>query len=535
MTLLGLRMRMEEYRVLITTSGVGSRLGKLTDFTNKSLVRIGSKAAITRIIEMYPNNAHFIVTLGHFGNHVKEYLKIAHCDRHFTFVEVDNFDSAGSSQLYSMNCAKPYLQCPFIFHACDTLATWKILPPNVNWVTAAKIEHADQYSTLKIDSNFEFEGFSEKGEISFDYAYPGICGIKDYDLFWSIVENLLSTLNKKSLSDCHVINEMVKRFRKTNERKFHIVELDKWYDIGNAAELERTRIDFEEDFDILDKSCENIYFLEKSVIKFFHDSEMVRKRVERMNHLSGLTPALEEASEHFFKYKFVIGSLFSNSVTLTKMNKFLEWALNNLWDKNPKEDISTECYNFYFEKTKNRVNQFLNGIPDREAIINGEKIPHVKEMINLIDKEWLCNGTSSIIHGDLILDNIIETPTGFVLIDWRQDFAGRLDIGDIYYDLAKLNHNLIFNHELIKQGCYTLNYDKNNIICDILCRKTLMDCKELLHKFIEDKGYDLRKVKLLTSLIWINMSPLHEHPLNKFLFNFGKYNLFCCLKEEGKI
>jgi NDP-sugar pyrophosphorylase family protein len=29
------------YKVLLPTSGVGSRLGNLTNFTNKSLVRIG--------------------------------------------------------------------------------------------------------------------------------------------------------------------------------------------------------------------------------------------------------------------------------------------------------------------------------------------------------------------------------------------------------------------------------------------------------------------------------------------------------------
>ena len=30
---------------------------------------------------------------------------------------------------------------------------------------------------------------------------------------------------------------------------------------------------------------------------------------------------------------------------------------------------------------------------------------------------------------------------------------------------------------------------------------------------------------ILTSIIWLNMAPLHEYPFNNFLFNFGKYNL----------
>jgi hypothetical protein len=39
------------------------------------------------------------------------------------------------------------------------------------------------------------------------------------------------------------------------------------------------------------------------------------------------------------------------------------------------------------------------------------------------------------------------------------------------------------------------------------------------------------EVKTLTSIIWINMAPLHEYPFNNFLFNFGKYNLYKNLKQ----
>ena len=39
---------MADHKVLITTSGIGSRLGKLTDFTNKSLVIL-----LNIIIDLY--------------------------------------------------------------------------------------------------------------------------------------------------------------------------------------------------------------------------------------------------------------------------------------------------------------------------------------------------------------------------------------------------------------------------------------------------------------------------------------------------
>ena len=35
---------------------------------------------------------------------------------------------------------------------------------------------------------------------------------------------------------------------------------------------------------------------------------------------------------------------------------------------------------------------------------------------------------------------------------------------------------------------------------------------------------------IISSIIWLNMSPLHSYPLNLFLFYFGKYNLYKQLK-----
>ena len=81
---------MEEHKVLITTSGIGSRLGNLTNYTNKSLIRIGDKPTISYIIEYYPKNTSFIITLGHFGNIVEQFLKITYPDRNFIFVKVKN-------------------------------------------------------------------------------------------------------------------------------------------------------------------------------------------------------------------------------------------------------------------------------------------------------------------------------------------------------------------------------------------------------------------------------------------------------------
>ena len=146
---------MVDYKVLITTSGIGSRLGKLTNFTNKSLIRISNKPAISHIIEYYPKDTPFVITLGHFGLYVKEFLKLTYPDKDFTFVEIDNFEGSGSSLGYSMLQAKSELQCPFIFHASDTILTKEDTIPDLehNWCAGAYKEETSQYRTLRINNN----------------------------------------------------------------------------------------------------------------------------------------------------------------------------------------------------------------------------------------------------------------------------------------------------------------------------------------------------------------------------------------------
>ena len=173
---------MVEHKVLITTSGIGSRLGKLTDFTNKSLVRIGDMPAISHIVEYYPIQTKFVITLGHHGDLVKQFLEITYPDRNFEFVEVDNFKGKGSSLGYSILQAKNNLQCPFIFHASDTIIENLEFDFKSNFCIGAKKDETSQYTTLMVTNGY-VEKINQKGELNFDYPYAGICGIKDYDIF----------------------------------------------------------------------------------------------------------------------------------------------------------------------------------------------------------------------------------------------------------------------------------------------------------------------------------------------------------------
>ena len=512
---------MAEYKVLITTSGIGSRLGNLTEYTNKGLVRVGKKPSISYIIESYPEDVEFVVTLGHYGDHIKGFLELAYPDLNFTFVDVKNYNGPGSSLLFSMSLCKEELQCPFVFHACDTVVEKEEIDFSTNWVAGYKEGSSFQYRTLNA-INDSLVKINDKGEETFDYVYIGICGIKDYDLFWKYTDEILDETTSSDLSDCHVISKMLEH------HKFDVVDYKKWYDIGNVDSLKKTRDAIPDRFHLLDKDDESIFIFDKFVIKFFYDTQVCWNRISRMLDLKGLTPKYVGSTDNFYKYEYVEGEVYSRVVNSKNFKEFLYWAKDNLWKKKD-VDISKLCQEFYFDKTYKRVSKYLsmNGLgADTETTINSKTVPGIFDLLKFIDKEQLISKNSYQFHGDLVLENVIWNDGKYTLIDWRQDFGGDVQNGDIYYDLAKLKHNLTVNHDIIDKELYTVDIDQTDISVDILRSNEQCECIKVLEEFIDEIGLDNKKVDIIKSLIWINMAPLHKKPISDFLFHFGKYNLY---------
>jgi len=515
---------MEDHNILITTSGIGSRLGCLTEHTNKSLVRVGDKPSISHILDFYGKQNRFIITVGHHGDKVIQFLGLAYQDWNFEFVEVDKYEGKGSSLGYSISLCRRLLDSPFIFHACDTIIKKSILPGvQENWLLGCRKSDASSYRTLLTDGNLIVK-VREKGELeSNPYCYSGVAGIRDHDLFFKNLADLLS--EGEEVSDADVVNMMMREV----EFRLEKIEEDEWFDMGNATSLEFARKNQKKSHEVLDKNDESIFFSGNMVIKFFSDKKINENRVKRAKILSGFVPKILSSSSNFYSYEKEQGTTFSESANPESFKNLLVWSKENFWKSIEADDeFRKVCRGFYVDKTIQRINRHLEGRKDEDIILNGVLVPNVYDLIETLDLDWISDGIPARFHGDFILDNIIKKDDGsFVFIDWRQDFNGLLEYGDVYYDLAKLNHNLYVSHEIVNKGLYFLeDVSSKEKKIDIMCSARLACCKKILTKFVTENKMDLKKIEVLTALVWLNMSGIHQDKFGKFLFNWGKYNLF---------
>ena len=517
-------MKCKNNTVLITTSGIGERLGNITKYTNKSLVKVGDKYAICYIIETYSENTEFIITIGYHGGYVKDFLQLTYPTRNFTFVEIDNYKGEGSSLGYSLLKAEEHLLKPFIFHCCDSIVTEKIniTDDAQNTLYVYPCETSENYANIKVRADDCVVKINPKKHADYDYIYTGISYIKDYAMFWKNLRELYTEDPKNTtLNDVDSISLMM-----NNGCKFQYKVLDNWYDTGNVKSYEKIKHDIKPKFIVIEKFYESLCFMDDKVIKFINDKEINKKRVIRGEELFPLTPKILGHNENFFAMEFINGKLICDIYENKNVYSLLKWSKINLWNETKTDPEFNECCKrFYIDKTISRLSG-LELLNNEKNMINGLSCENIVEFIRELPTELITNDTFTRFHGDFILDNIIKTEDGYKLIDWRHEFDNQTQYGDIYYDLAKLRHNMIFNHSNISNNLFTIEYDLDTVTVDLKCNYFLMEQLNDFDKFVHENNYDLNKIKLITSIIWLNMSPLYEGKLSEFLFYFGKYNLF---------
>jgi choline kinase len=532
-------------QVIIPTSGLGSRLGELTEYTNKALVRVGTKAVISHIIDSYPQGTVFLVMLGHKGELVRQYLSLAHPDLEVYYLDRE-LKSGENMGLVGALCAHREalavsVNDPIIFHASDTIVD---LPREflenagnqVLGVPVGNLQDIHDYRTLRpVGGHVAL--VQEKGDLATadDYIHVGVVRFEDGIAFYDALAHC-----QPYDCDTHILAQTVR----AGGDKFKVLAASNWFDTGNMSKLAVARKHYEvEDFVLLEKPDQAVYMVGDRVIKFFANPEMVDRRVTRAAYLKGAVPEILGSYHNFFAYRKAPGRLARDVMQPSRFAHFLDWALDTIWStpfQGSYFQFPGLANEFYRLKTADRIAKFYTktGLADERDYVNERSLPPLVEMLGEVnwDKLGTDGGMTSGMHGDLHFSNILVSPYGvgsqttmYTLLDWRESFAGSVTTGDVYYDLGKLLHGLIVSHDMVERNQFKIQIadgQPRRVTIDIMRSQRLVECEHVLEEWCTANNWEWPRVRLMCALIYLNIAALHHHPYDQFLYFLGKSMLY---------
>ena len=174
-----------------------------------------------------------------------------------------------------------------------------------------------------------------------------------------------------------------------------------------------------------------------------------------------------------YSYEYINGLLLSNITDESIITQFLDHCQNNLFVRQETDidEVVKNCVKMYEQKTMSRINKLSHDSLDDIIRINGISVQPIDVMLNKINwNRFYDNVIPSYFHGDWQPENILydNDNNKFVLIDWRQRFGDSVEIGDVYYDLAKMYHAIMINGQCMLKDMfdYTINGNEANIESD---------------------------------------------------------------------
>jgi NDP-sugar pyrophosphorylase family protein len=516
-------------KVCILAAGVGNKMGELTEHTNIALLPVNNKATISYIVEKFPVKTEFVIAVGHKKESVMDYLKLAHPERKFTFVQVDKFTGPGSGPGYSILQCRKHLKEPFVFFTADTMVLEDIPPVDQNWIGVAPVKETELYCTVRMRNNLVVQ-LDNKIKTDNKFAFIGLGGVKDHEEFFEALRHDQESQRGEV--------QVVTGFSRLIEKKLVPIGFT-WFDTGSLKNYIDTNRNFSgggKKFDF-SKGDEFLYFVNGRVIKFFADAKAAKNRYERATkHLKGLAPKMEAHRGNLYSYKLIEGQTLYSVLDSKKVRDFLGWASKHLWkpinlDSRRMREFVAASKRFYKDKTLQRIEAYRSKVPEPEfGIINGLPVPMVSELLSRVDWDYVSESIPVPFHGDLQFDNVLYVGEKggkhpFVLLDWRQDFGGVVHAGDLYYDLAKLYGGVTMSYPLIKEGMFSYTSGDGGADFKYYIKSDLLEARHELEDFILKHNYDLAKVKLITAIIFLNMAPLHKEPFDRLLFHFGRSSL----------
>ena len=204
------------------------------------------------------------------------------------------------------------------------------------------------------------------------------------------------------------------------------------------------------------------------------------------------------------------------------------FILNNLFliherIKSYKSTLSKKAISsVYVDKTKERFetlvkDAYWKNLFEKETIIvNGIELKNIKLLQDFLFNEAEAlseHAEVTIIHGDFCFSNILFDLSTLItrIIDPRGSFGEVGIYGDARYDIAKLRHSVCGLYDFLIADLFDLNeFTPGKFTLKIYKPEESKKISAEFDRILSERGYNLREIKLIESLLFLSMLPLHK-------------------------
>lgn len=498
---------------VVLAAGRGSRLGRIGDDLPKCLLPLNGRAVLSHQLDLAPPDSRKIIVTGYRSAQVREYLNLAHPGENITVIEEERWGRGpGASLLEARDVVG---DDDMIFVACDTLwePYYDLWDEENSWVATAPIPAgtpAARWCRIVTDDDFVTRIDDKTPDVApGSRCWTALAHVARADLrtFWSgLVEaNTIAGEIQLSAGLTAVVDA---------GQPIVVYDVD-WLDVGDERAF-RSAIATLGGYDPL-KPDQITYVLPERgrVVKFHTNRDKTRWRVERAKLIGDAVPrTIDSFNGTMAASDYVDGEPLYHLMDRYPFNfisPLLDWWEDRFWStrtryvESPPNVIEVSDH-FYRAKTFERVTALDPALSARAL-----------DVITRVDWEALVDGViPGTFHGDLTFANVIaredETaPDGVHLtgIDWREDYAGVVEWGDLRYDLGKMIAGTRFHWLRATYG----DFRRWDVGANV--QRVLED--GMIARF----GVNVDDVRRIAALCLINSAALHAAPMDEILVARG--------------
>lgn len=501
---------------VVLAAGRGSRLGRLGDALPKCLLPLNGRAVLSHQFALAPVDARLVVVTGYRDLQVMEYVRLAHPHLDVTFVHDDEWGSGPGASLLAAREAIP-VDDDLVFTACDTL--WEcyddIFDYDGSWVAVAPVPAGTpdaRWCRVKTDVSGEFvEAIYDKvpDVVPGAWCWTALARIANEDLavFWEGLEHSDSHAGELQLSAG--LGEVVKRGQPVEVRQIA------WLDVGDEQAFRQATATLG-GYDSL--KPDQVTYVDRvgSVVKFHVNRDKIRDRVARARLIGDAVPqCVETLNGTMTAYDYVEGQLAYDAVEGRPnevLTALLDWWHDRFWVTHqrfaaaPPANLYEASSKFYRDRTFERVAS-LDPLLRNVAL----------DAITRVDWEQLVDGVvPGVFHGDFTLANVVtwddDWNLKFRAIDWREDYAGVVEWGDLRYDLAKLLTSARFHWQRASYGDFR-RWSSWGLVESVVESQVSLRFPSV----------NLNEIRVLAALCLLNSAALHAAPMDEILVARGTH------------